>query len=119
MLGHLMEWLYSGIGGIRQQENAVAFKEIRIEPELVGDLTSAEVSYHSLYGEISSKWKKTNNAFEIQLNIPVNTTAVVYLPVSVSQHIVEEQNSAFKTLGSENGRTKISIGSGYYKFNVK
>jgi hypothetical protein len=42
MLGHLMEWLYSGLAGIRQSERDVAFKETIIAPEVVGDLTQAE-----------------------------------------------------------------------------
>ncbi len=119
MLGHLMEWLYSGIGGIRQAENSTAFKNIKIEPEIVGDLTSADVSYNSPYGEISSSWKKTGKEFTLEVNVPANTTADVYLPVSVNQKVSEINNVAFQTIGSEQGKTKISIGSGTYKFNVK
>ncbi|WP_316807875.1 alpha-L-rhamnosidase [Pedobacter agri] len=119
MLGHLMEWLYSGVGGIRQTENSIAFSNIKIEPEIVGDLTSASVSYNSSYGEISSSWKKTNNSFEIEVKIPVNTKAVVYLPFSANQKVSEVNQLAFQTIGSENGKTKISIGSGTYKFNVR
>ena len=37
MLGHLMEWFYTGVGGIRQDENSLAFKNIIIRPEIVGD----------------------------------------------------------------------------------
>lgn len=119
MLGHLMEWLYSGIGGIHQAENSIAFSSIKIEPEIVGDLTSAAVSYNSPYGNISSSWKKTNNSFEIEVKIPVNTKAMVYLPVSANQKVSEVNNAAFQNTGSENGKTKISIGSGTYKFNVR
>jgi alpha-L-rhamnosidase len=28
MLGHLMEWFYNGLAGIKQTENSVGFKEI-------------------------------------------------------------------------------------------
>ncbi|MFC4211014.1 family 78 glycoside hydrolase catalytic domain [Pedobacter lithocola] len=119
MLGHLMEWFYSGVGGIRQEENATAFNKIKIYPEVVGDLTSAQTEYNSAYGKISTNWNKTANNFEMEVNIPVNTTAVVYLPVSSNQKVSEVHNSTFKSLGFENGRSKIAVGSGYYKFNVK
>lgn len=33
MLGHLMEWLFSGLGGIRQKEDSFGFKHIVIKPE--------------------------------------------------------------------------------------
>ncbi len=50
MLGHLMEWFYSALGGIKQAENSVAFKNIVIEPEVVGDVNSCQTSYDSPYG---------------------------------------------------------------------
>ncbi|SFA38392.1 Alpha-L-rhamnosidase N-terminal domain-containing protein [Pedobacter suwonensis] len=119
MLGHLMEWFYSGVGGIRQDENSVAFNRIKIYPEVVGDLTTATTSYQSAYGKIATDWKKTADGFEIAINIPVNTTAVVYIPVSASQSLAEIHNAKFQNLGTANGRTQVAIGSGYYKFKVK
>ncbi|TCD12200.1 alpha-L-rhamnosidase [Pedobacter frigidisoli] len=119
MLGHLMEWLYSGVGGIRQAENSIAFNHIKIEPEVVGDLTSANVSYDSPYGKISSAWKKTDKEFTLEVNVPVNTKTTVYFPALPETVIAEEYNSTFTNAGIENGKTKISIGSGHYKFNLK
>ncbi|MBC6109460.1 family 78 glycoside hydrolase catalytic domain [Pedobacter fastidiosus] len=119
MLGHLMEWLYSGVGGIQQQENSVAFKEIVIKPEVVGDLTSASTSYNSPHGEISTKWKKSVNGFVLEVNIPANTKAVIYLPTFPNALLTEEYNATFTDLGEEKGKSKLAVGSGYYKFNVQ
>lgn len=119
MLGHLMEWLYSGVGGIRQAENSIAFNHIKIEPEVVGDLTSADVSYNSPYGKISCKWAKTDRTFTLEVNIPVNTKATIYFPVLPKYEISEEYNSTFTDAGIEAGKVKVAVGSGYYKFNLK
>lgn len=119
MLGHLMEWLYSGVGGIRQAENSIAFSHIKIEPEVVGDLTSADVRYNSPYGEISCKWEKTDRTFTLEVNIPVNTKATIYFPVLPKYEISEEYNSTFTDAGIEAGKAKVALGSGYYKFNLK
>ncbi|QPH40215.1 family 78 glycoside hydrolase catalytic domain [Pedobacter endophyticus] len=119
MLGHLMEWLYSGVGGIRQAENGIAFNQIEIEPEVLGDLTSADVRYNAPYGQISTKWKKTGTNFTLEVNIPANTKAVVYFPALPNGIISEENNVAFANSGIENGKAKVSIGSGHYKFNLK
>ncbi|RBQ04014.1 family 78 glycoside hydrolase catalytic domain [Pedobacter miscanthi] len=119
MLGHLMEWLYSGIGGIRQAENSVAFNQIKIEPEVVGDLTAAQVSYNSPYGKISTKWEKNDKNFILEVNVPVNTKAVVYFPAYPKSELLEENNASFTDTGIENGKTRVAIGSGYYKFNLK
>src|SRR5207249_895585 len=61
MLGHLMEWFYSGLGGIRTAKNSVAFDNTDIRPEPVGDVYSASATYQSPYGNIASNWKKQNS----------------------------------------------------------
>jgi alpha-L-rhamnosidase len=117
MLGHLMEWFYSGVGGIRQSENSIAFNNIKIEPEVVGDLTSANVSYSAPYGKIATKWTKTDQSFTLEVNVPVNTQATIYFPVLPKSEISEAYHSPFTAKGIENGKTKVAVGSGYYKFN--
>jgi hypothetical protein len=83
MLGHIMEWFYEGLAGISQAANSVGYKNIVIRPQVVGDITHAEASFQSPYGEIKSAWEKTGKKFELKVNIPANTTAEVYLPGSM------------------------------------
>jgi len=123
MLGHLMEWFYSGLGGIRQAKNSVGFQKIAIQPEPVGDVTSAETNYLSSYGNISTKWKRENDAFDLKTVIPVNTTAVIYLPATEESKITESgkpisRSDDVKILKYENGKVLIAVGSGDYQFHV-
>ena len=94
MLGHLMEWFYSGIGGIRQAEVSIGFQKIIIDPQPVGDLTWAEVSHRCILGEIWCRWEKKGKAYTLDVRIPVGATADVFF--------------AGKPLGK--------IGSGNYEF---
>ncbi|WP_316767348.1 family 78 glycoside hydrolase catalytic domain [Pedobacter frigiditerrae] len=119
MLGHLMEWFYSGVGGIRQEEGAIAFNKIKIQPEIVGNLTWANTSYNSPYGLITTKWNKSTTSFELEVSIPANTSATVYLPVNGSQSIINQGNGEFKILNYDGSKAKIAIGSGVYKFKVQ
>jgi alpha-L-rhamnosidase len=116
MLGHIMEWFYSGVGGIRQDEGSIAFNKIKIYPELVGDLTFAKTSYQSPYGLIATNWTKTTGNIVLEVTIPANTTATVYFPVAANQKIISLSGGPYKVIGHENGRSKIRIGSGNYKF---
>lgn len=84
MLGHLQEWFYAGLAGIQQSGNSVAYKNIVIKPQPVGDVTFAKASFNSVYGEIVSDWKIENGLFILNVTIPANTTATVYLPKSKS-----------------------------------
>ena len=88
MLGHLMEWFYSGLGGIKQEKNSAGFQQIIIRPEPVGDVTWSKASYLSPYGTIYTEWKRYGT-FELSTEIPANTTAIIYLPVKGAPEITE------------------------------
>lgn len=124
MLGHLMEWLYSGLAGIRSGDGSVAYKEIIIHPEPVGDLKSAKAEFASPYGKIESNWTKKDGNFELSVHIPSNTSAKIYLPAA-SGSIIKENgrningNPAFRDMRFEKDRAIITIGSGSYLFSVQ
>lgn len=80
MLGHLMEWFYAGLCGIKQAPASVAFNRLEIRPQPAGDVTSASASYHSVYGLVKTSWKKKGNSFELNVTVPPNTTAEIYFP---------------------------------------
>lgn len=120
MLGHIMEWLYSGLGGISQQPNSVAYRRLVIRPEQVGDITSAKASFNTPYGWLISEWKKTTAAFLLHLSIPVNTSALVYLPVSGTSKIyLNKKMVSEKQLTISRKTAMISVPSGEYYFEVK
>lgn len=123
MLGHIKEWFFSGLAGIRPAKDAVAFKAIEITPGPVGDVTAAAASYQSPYGMIVSDWKKTGSTFTLHAEIPPNTTAEIWLPATNNAVITEGGRAlsaikALKLLRYDNGRAVIRAGSGSYHFTV-
>lgn len=70
MLGHIMEWFYSGLCGISQAKDGVAYNKIVIKPQPVGDISFASGSFNSPYGMIGSKWHKTDSSFIMDIEIP-------------------------------------------------
>lgn len=124
MLGHLMEWFYSGLAGIGQTENSVAYKEIKIEPQVVGGIKSAKASYESPYGKINSSWKDSEIEFKLDVEIPVNTSAKIILPDCNSDNLFENgkqisSNSNFDLSINSQGIATIKVGSGKYQFKIK
>lgn len=124
MLGHLMEWFYSGLAGIRPANDAISFNRIEIRPEVVGDVTWVNAHYQSPYGNIKSSWKKDKNGFKLDVSIPSNTSAVVYLPAKKSASIAVngqdlKANKSIKLIGYRNGKAEIATGSGNYTFITK
>jgi len=117
MLGHIMEWFYEGLAGIRPAEGAVAYNKIVIRPQPVGDVTWAKASYQSAYGLISSDWKKQDKTFELNINIPANTTALVYLPVDMTSKITMNDKPVSGVYYNDKG-VMIAVGSGVYHFKT-
>jgi len=80
MLGHLMEWFYSGLGGISQEKNSVAYEKIIIAPKPVGDIQWVNCSFNSPKGLIVSNWKIEGSSFRLHVKVPESTTAKIVLP---------------------------------------
>jgi hypothetical protein len=124
MLGHLMEWLYSGLGGIRQRDNSIAFRDIVIDPQMVGDVRNATTSYESPYGTIRCDWTRTDEDYKIEVSIPANSTAEIYLPTTDVQQVTTyglslSVSKDITIIGVDSGKLQIKIGSGNYQFRVK
>ena len=56
------------------------YKKIRIQPTLTKGMTEVSAAYESIYGTIVSAWSCREGKICVDVQIPVNTTAVVYLP---------------------------------------
>lgn len=124
MLGHLMEWFYSGLAGIRQSVDADGSGRIEIAPEPVGDVNWVNASYKSIYGEILCKWEIRDSEFILNVSIPVNCRATIVIPQGDPDKITESDKPLYsvgniKIAGRENGKTKLDVSSGSYFFNAK
>jgi alpha-L-rhamnosidase len=123
MLGHLMEWFYSGLGGIRQTEGSASYDKILIEPEIVGDITWADATYNSIHGEICTSWKKEGNLLTLNVKIPVGCLATVAIPQPDPGMITENGIPVtgagdVSVLSSSAGKTYCKISSGEYHFKA-
>jgi hypothetical protein len=106
MLGHIEEWFYAGLAGIRPDLEAPGLTRIRIQPEPVGDLTSVDASWETFRGPVGVRWRIEGTTFLLSVDIPPGITAVVVLPASPASQTTE-------------GRRAVSeCGSGHYEFQV-
>lgn len=115
MLGHLTEWFYHDLLGI--QSNGPGYQKIIIKPTPVGDITWAKGSYKSVRGEILCQWQRDGKRFTLNVTLPANTTATVYLPAKEGTTITESGKPVSVTHNNE--QAIIRIGSGRYRFEVR
>jgi alpha-L-rhamnosidase len=116
MLGHLMEWFYAGLAGIRPAPGSVAFRDMVIRPEPVGDVTFVDARYESPYGAIVCNWKKDDDDFSLTVQIPANTRATIYVPARSTSDVT--MNGQRLTEGYKDGRYVVTTDSGNYSFIV-
>ncbi|MEO8764501.1 MAG: family 78 glycoside hydrolase catalytic domain [Ginsengibacter sp.] len=121
MFGSLCEWFYRSLLGINA--GAPGFKKIIIKPQPAGNLTSAKGSYNSIHGRIASSWQIGGNQFQLDVEIPANTTAVIWVPIGNNEKITEsgkpmQESSGLKLLRVEDKYAVIETGSGNYHFKT-
>lgn len=121
MFGSVSLWFYNWLGGIQADPDAVGFDRIIIRPEIPNDLRWVQCSYDSVRGKITSNWRKTGNSLVMDVAIPANTVATVYLPCGHPESIKESNVPVGQAPGvqferSENGTAIYTIESGTYHF---
>ncbi|MFC1558864.1 family 78 glycoside hydrolase catalytic domain [candidate division KSB1 bacterium] len=121
--GAIGDWMYRVAAGIDTYEDGPGYKKIRIKPHIGGGLTHVAADYKTYYGKISSHWKLENKKLVLDVEIPVNTTATVYMPAESADAVLENGNtlSSLKEIefsGTENGYVILQVGSGKYLFTA-
>jgi alpha-L-rhamnosidase len=124
MFGSVSQWFFHRLGGIRPHPESIGFDRIIIRPEIVDDLEWVKCRYDSVRGPISSKWQKRNGRLHLDIEIPVNSRAEVFIPVERGKKILEagkplESIGGIMFLRKENGTMAYQVGSGRYSFTVE
>ena len=114
-------WFYQGLAGIRPDESGPGFKKIIIKPAIVGDLTWVNCGYDSAHGRIVSNWKRDGSKLTMDVTIPPNTTALVYVPAKDESGVTESGKPASKADGvkflrMESNTAAYAVGAGTYQF---
>lgn len=79
MLGHVIEWFYGYVAGIRQRPGSVGWRKILIAPE-PGQLTECDAAFVAPTGRIVSRWTVNNGRFHLEAEIPDGTSAQLVAP---------------------------------------
>jgi alpha-L-rhamnosidase len=121
--GAIGDWMYRQMVGLDTYEDGVGYKHIKVKPHIGGGFTNAAASLQTNYGLLSSGWKIENGKTLMEVEIPANTTATVYVPAANAGLITESDRplvsaTDIKMDGSEDGYVVLQLGSGKYRFTV-
>ncbi len=119
--GAVGRWLFGTVGGI--DTDGAGFKKIIIRPQ-PGKITSAQTNYESINGTIATNWAIEDKNFKLDVTIPANTTAIVYVPAPNAQTVTENglpaaDAESVRFLRMEQKCAVFAVGSGQYWFASK
>jgi alpha-L-rhamnosidase len=118
--GAIGDWMYRVVAGIDTKADGPGYKQIVIKPHPGGNFTYANADYETNYGKVSSHWKIDGANFLLDVEVPANTTATIYVPVKDNSIVNEDgavvNTPVIKSAADENYKV-VMVGSGNYHFN--
>ena len=123
MFGSVSQWFYQWLGGIQPAPEAAGFDRIIIRPQVLKGLDWVRCSYHSVRGQIVSNWRREGERLKLDIRVPVNATALIWLPANEPEQIKEggrpvSQSAGVRFVRAERGGIICQAGSGLYEFEV-
>ena len=116
--GSVGQWLFNTVAGI--DTDGPGYRKIIIHPR-PGRITHAKASYESINGTIVSDWKLEGRKFTLNVAVPANTTATIYVPAGSADSVTEggrpaANAHAVRFLRMDHGNAVFATGSGEYQF---
>jgi alpha-L-rhamnosidase len=124
MFGGGLSWLYKNLAGININPSHPGYQHIIFNPQIVSDLDYVSYKNNTIRGEAGISWKNGKDNTDIDIIVPVGSTATVYIPSDDPADITEsnisiEKSKDVKISRVENGKTVLEVGSGSYSFKVE
>jgi alpha-L-rhamnosidase len=120
--GSVGQWMFENIGGIKSE--GPGYKKIILKPYITDKLTWAKTSYNCIHGTIASSWSIKDGNFKWSIQIPANTTALVYVPAASADLVTKSGKQTMDAPGVEFDRFEknyaiYKVKSGCYRFTSK
>ncbi|MES2378231.1 MAG: family 78 glycoside hydrolase catalytic domain [Bacteroidota bacterium] len=116
--GAIGDWMYRTVAGLDTKTDQVGYKGIIIKPTIGGNFKTIAADYETPYGKASSHWKIDGGNFVLDVVIPANTTATIYVPTKADGAVTEGGKPVTKAAGQIAGYTAVNVGSGTYHFTT-
>jgi len=122
MFGGGLVWFYRVLAGMKADPEKPGYKHIIFKPQPAGNVTYVTFSNETPYGRASVNWEKNDGKLNMDITVPVGSTATVYVPASDAADVTES-GQPVKNIDEvrfermDNGYAVFTVGSGDYKFS--
>jgi alpha-L-rhamnosidase len=120
--GAIGDWMYRVAAGIDTKESAPGYKEIIIKPHVGGTFTSMSAELQTPYGKVSSSWSVQGKSIALDVTVPANTKATIFIPANSVEGITEgnlllSQSKNITINGTKTDMAEADAGNGKYLFH--
>lgn len=78
--GAVAEWLHTAVAGLAPDPGRPGYRHVIVRPRPGGGLTHARARLSSGYGPTEVAWRRVGGEFDLEVELPPNTTGDVWLP---------------------------------------
>jgi len=124
MFGSVDSWFYKVLAGISIDEEKPGFENVIIKPYIASGLDWVKAHVKMIRGEVGVEWQKEAKDLKLAIQVPVNSTATVYILANGPEHVEEERDPASTSAGvtyirRDRNYAVYQVNSGRYEFRSK
>lgn len=123
MFGGGLTWFYRKLAGLEVDPERPGYKHMIVKPFTAPDIAYASYDTRTPYGKASVAWEKASAGYRVEVEVPVGSSATVYIPVFFGKTVTEGGKDIRKVkdiswVGIENGYAVVNVSSGSYVFDA-
>ena len=123
--GAIGDWMYRVMVGLDTYEDGVGYQHSKVQPHISKNFSTASAGLDTYYGKLSHTWAldTTKHTLTMDVIIPANTKATVFIPARSADNVTEGGRSLAKLMdvtitGRQENYVVLEAGSGSYHFVV-
>ncbi len=114
MFGFVDEYMYDVFLGLANI--SPGFGRFTLAPVFPDGSDEVTACHTSLYGEITSSWKRENDKISWSITVPVNTTSTIFFPAGATAIKTDLPDKGKPAIRGRAGAYTANAGSGSYRF---
>ena len=119
--GAIGDWLYTTVAGLGAA--APGYHQLLVRPQPGGGFSYATATLATGYGPASAHWQASGDQLALDVTVPPNATATVYVPTTNLSSVREggralEASRGLQAGPAQAGYLPVQVGSGQYHFTA-
>ena len=115
MFGGGIGWFYRDLAGLRAVD--AGFRSFDVRPVVPEGLEWVDYTHDTTYGQIAIRWEHHNGEFKLICDVPVGTTATLWLPFEGEAPVIKASENIIPK-GQREGYALYKVRSGHYEFKT-